>query len=392
MSSALVHKEGPYLYGAGGKVAKTFETGGAPRSFTLVLYGAEDHGIIGSELNGIAVLDDDNMQVLLKRHVQEASGFSGPSARQRAEFERIRAMDWTAFTDFVRGSSLYQGGMPDIRSPKPDEGRAQVSDRVVYPVADKPTDPACPYDFGLTTRRQIVDFLKKQSFHDLDRDGYAPSWNIKVRDFDETGRSVDPEGKALKARHDLRWEKKVEADKEGAMFYRACEDCLRQYTEGDFSTYVQDTVDAKFQVEGRSGGHLCLVELEGMKLVFHSGADWHRWLEDEDECDDTRLVRLYQAVVTLDHDLRSPSTAISNEYASQRQYAEEDWNAEFKDLPEAERMEILEAEAKGCRIYVKDGEWFAEGRPDDDDDLGPFDDQVGAARAFMSGPEVAPSP
>ncbi len=261
MSSALLNKEGPYLYGVDGKASKTFETGGVPRSFTLILYGAEDHGIIGSEVNGIVVLDDDNREVLLDRHVQESSGYFGPSARQTAEFERIKAMDWPAFTSFVRGHRRYRGSMPDVVSRKPDEGRAPVSERVVYPVADKPTDPACPYDFGLTTRSQIVEFLKGQRFHGVDRNGFAPSWDIKVRSLDTSGRSR-PDVK-VDARHDLRWEKMVEADKEGSLFNQACEDGLRQYTDGGFSTYMQDDVDAKFQVEGRSGGHLCLVELGG---------------------------------------------------------------------------------------------------------------------------------
>ncbi len=381
--SALTSKFGPYHHAEGFKAAKSFETGGEPRRFTLILAGAEERGIIASEANGIVVLDDDNRSVVLDRHLCAGSGYSGPSAAQRSEFERVKAMDWPAFAAFCASNPRYRGGMPDARSPTPDEGRAPVSDRVVFPPGAKVVAEGCPYDFGLSTRREIVGFLQAHDMHEADSHDAALSWNIKVRSFDQTGRGDPGEAAGLDERHDLRWTKLVEADQENAIFDEACQAGLMQYLDGEFNTYLDDEVDAKFTQSGRSGGHLCLTELDGRKLVFQDRVDMHRWLEDEDRCEDRMLVAIYKAVVTLDHDLRNPTSIIDHQYAFIRSQREDEWNEAFRALPADARAEIERVEAEGARFFTVDDEWFA-ADPEGDEEHGPFDSQVEAARGFAA--------
>jgi len=71
------------------------------RSFRVVLYGAYNaFGLIGPEKNGIAVLDEDSMQVVLDGHCPQDNGYFGPSDAQTAEWNRICGMDAAEFVEF----------------------------------------------------------------------------------------------------------------------------------------------------------------------------------------------------------------------------------------------------------------------------------------------------
>lgn len=71
------------------------------RTFRVVLYGAYNaFGLIGPEKNGIAVLDEDRMQVVLDGHCPQETGIFGPSESQTNEFLRICGMDGDEFVQF----------------------------------------------------------------------------------------------------------------------------------------------------------------------------------------------------------------------------------------------------------------------------------------------------
>jgi hypothetical protein len=87
---------GPYTM-----VSKIEELKFGTRTFVLVLYGAYNAmGLIGSECNGIAVLDKDNRLVVLDEHCKIDTGYFGPSESQVREFDRIKAMDADSFLIF----------------------------------------------------------------------------------------------------------------------------------------------------------------------------------------------------------------------------------------------------------------------------------------------------
>jgi len=118
--SALVHRFGPYWHADGCLAGKSFrEHGGIPRRFRVLIAAAYDSGIIGTENNGIVVVDEDRREVVLDQHCRQNSGFGGPSDEQRAEFRRIREMDWAAFSRFCREHPRYRGCMPDAERTVP---------------------------------------------------------------------------------------------------------------------------------------------------------------------------------------------------------------------------------------------------------------------------------
>lgn len=80
------------------------------RTFRILLYGAYNAmGLIGPEMNGIAVLDEDNKCVLTDGIAQEPSGYCGPSRSQVRYFNELVEADWDTFRTTVNNSERNRG-------------------------------------------------------------------------------------------------------------------------------------------------------------------------------------------------------------------------------------------------------------------------------------------
>ena len=72
------------------------------RVFRLLLYGAiRANGMYGTEYNGIAVLDVDNDVVVCDGIAAGDTGYHGPRKSQTEAFDRLVAMEWDEFREFV---------------------------------------------------------------------------------------------------------------------------------------------------------------------------------------------------------------------------------------------------------------------------------------------------
>jgi hypothetical protein len=79
-----------------------WDTPSGERNFRIILYGALDaYGLIGPEMNGIAILDEDNKSVVLDGECPQASGYYGPSREQLDRWGEIVDFDWLEFKNFV---------------------------------------------------------------------------------------------------------------------------------------------------------------------------------------------------------------------------------------------------------------------------------------------------
>jgi len=77
--------------------------------YRIIVYGALNaYGLIGPEINGIAVLDEDERVVLLDRHAQQDTGYFGPSREQVKEFERLVNLPYEELTEFVESHPNYR--------------------------------------------------------------------------------------------------------------------------------------------------------------------------------------------------------------------------------------------------------------------------------------------
>lgn len=74
------------------------------RKFRVVLYAAYNaFGLIGPEMNGVAILDEDKRCVLLDGECCISSGYYGASEEQKKRFKEVVDMPWPEFRKFVNG-------------------------------------------------------------------------------------------------------------------------------------------------------------------------------------------------------------------------------------------------------------------------------------------------
>ena len=322
MSKGIEAQTGPFMHAADAKATKSF----GDRSFTVLIAGAYNAGIIGSEYNGIAILDEDTKAVVLDRHMQTSSGYNGPTKAQRDEMARIMDMDWKAFTSFVSSCPRYRGGMPDIDAKAPDQSLAfnnRVESREIFPASAKSDE--CPYPTPLSDRRDIIKSILGREMHRVDGpySKVALAWNIKVGGFDTSGHH---EGIEVDPAFDQRWEDHAGSDE--YLFVNCCESALRSFLEGEYTLWDSDKpVDAKLLTTGRQGGWLVLSEFGGYDITFDSVNDLEECLVEMDDAD---LVTLYKLVSHLDVDLSRERrfAEMAYQYASERQRMEEEWAQE----------------------------------------------------------------
>lgn len=91
---------GPYAY-VTANVVRKFPNG---RSLRFVLYGAYSAlGLIGSECNGIAILDEDHKLVVCDEIAKENTGYFGPSKNQNEWFWNLTGFcTWDDVCELVR--------------------------------------------------------------------------------------------------------------------------------------------------------------------------------------------------------------------------------------------------------------------------------------------------
>lgn len=99
MSNGIKNQMGPYHYADGALQRRTVRG----TDYIIGIAGAYNaFGLIGSEYNGLFVLDDTNKQVVLDRHAPTSSGYNGPSISQWAELEAVvKVMDDDDFLKFI---------------------------------------------------------------------------------------------------------------------------------------------------------------------------------------------------------------------------------------------------------------------------------------------------
>jgi hypothetical protein len=91
---------GPYVGVAMDKTIKKGDT-----RFRVLLYGAYDaFGLIGSEYNGICVLNEDDKNVVADNMFRESSGYFGPSSNQTEQYNRLVKASNKSFREIVNSS------------------------------------------------------------------------------------------------------------------------------------------------------------------------------------------------------------------------------------------------------------------------------------------------
>jgi len=92
----------------------SFKVNGKNRRFRVFTYQAYSAmGLIGPEMNGIAIADDDSRQIVCDGIAKASSGYFGMSQAQLDEAERIASLPWDQFRDFVNAQSHLRMKLED---------------------------------------------------------------------------------------------------------------------------------------------------------------------------------------------------------------------------------------------------------------------------------------
>ena len=98
MAINLQQNVGPFT-GVSADSKRTFKNG---RTFRIIIYGAYNAlGLIGSECNGIAVLDEDNRTVVCDEIATTGSGWYGANAEQKKTFKQLLKIGWEKFQEII---------------------------------------------------------------------------------------------------------------------------------------------------------------------------------------------------------------------------------------------------------------------------------------------------
>ena len=162
------------------------------------------------------------------------------------------------------------------------------------------------YKAPLKSRTAILGFLADRSYYDRPF-RYPLSWNVKVHSFSDEWSDIADVVRSNFVDYVDEWTPEVaevvksayegltDEDK-STLYYWALEsaqDSVRD-DDGYRMLYNEEKTVAEWLFLGRSGGHLCLSEFDGLNM---SGVDL-------EEIEFPTLRRLYRFVVQCDHDFR----------------------------------------------------------------------------------------
>ena len=107
MSAGIKNTRGPVRHADGALRRRSFDG----VNYLVGIAGAYNAmGLIGSECNGIFVLDETNKNVLTdQNNLDPSGGYNGPSKAQWAAFEWVMKMPEADFIQWIKDSPRYRG-------------------------------------------------------------------------------------------------------------------------------------------------------------------------------------------------------------------------------------------------------------------------------------------
>lgn len=195
---------------------------------------------------------------------------------------------------------------------------------------------------------EMIRRLKNRTTHSLDSNPYSAqrfAWNIKVYQFDESGKHQDF---PYDTRRDVEWQTYL-ASHGSECFARACSAGLSIFFENEFNYFegfalghpLHKAIQShEFYQSGRSGGWLVLNRLNGWEI--DPAADWA--VVAEEEPDFLRMV--YHACEEVDR--FDPRAEIEYQYA----FIRSEWEDERRQQEKRNRQEKEDCQLVGTFMYL----------------------------------------
>ena len=308
----ISHNTWKYLHGPDDTVHLSFSTDGVPRSFSVVQYEAFEYDEIDFDRNGIAIIDNDTMSIVLDDHLKN------DSIKQIQFMSRVRKMNlnWKAFSEFCTEHPRYRDQAPDMKQSRPDPGVIvnQIQRDVMHaPMNEKDlrspsmvaahANPDCVYDFPETPRsRMILNLLSHDAIKDED-ELWRIAWKIGFDNILSRPESGQTGQSDQNQDSDNDWQRYYRDNPE--IRYRISDDILDPYFSGRIGTWPKtDTGRYAFLSGGvENMDYICLASIDGVDLGFESRGKIGAFL---DKLEDPAIRDLWKLITVVDYDLSQP--------------------------------------------------------------------------------------
>lgn len=308
-SIATLAVTGAYLHDPKWCADVAFETGtGSDRHFTLLIAQGVMKGSDPTATNGIAIIDTASGKIVCDGICAKADPTQVPAMDQRLSFNLIEAMDWSAFSSYLRTRPTYRGGFPDIDSGSEDPDTAVPTEGDL--VIDRtPSDLRAadlkamnmatdvPYSFPASDRaKMIADISRNKIF--VSEGESALCWDIRMgfrwnaSGIIRGGAEVDPD-------MNDQWAQTCGV---GSETFTACaNEAVAPYVSGAFVPLEREGASAiVLEQRGAQGGFLVMTSIAGQDIAF---ADREELAIILDALDDNQISDLWASCRVLDIDL-----------------------------------------------------------------------------------------
>ncbi len=299
----ISHKTWKYLHGPDDIAHLSFKTGAVPRSFTAIQYTATERDEIDITENGIAIIDNDMMSVVLDGHLRD-------SLDTQVEFmSKIRKLDWEAFSKMASTHPRYRGSQSDFGQKLPNPGvlTNQIQRGVMLSPSDE-TDlrspsmvsahfsAACPYTFPKISRSDALEAILSQDCLQGEDGRWRLSWSLPTRAdhpyFTPTNEADENEV----------WQRYCTSNPE--IFDLAAHAVTEPYFSGGVTTWPRSDAG---RYDFTSGGisHpevICLKSIDGAEVDFATRGEFGALM---DALPDVAVRDIWKLVRVIDQDLGS---------------------------------------------------------------------------------------
>lgn len=272
MSSEALRKTRSYFQHASRKEEVRFASSGdVERSFSLLAIDDIGGNETGDLKRGIAVIDNDNLRVVL--HGLDADKVN-TDILVMLRIADLQTMEWHEFSEFCRKHPFYRGGISDIdhwtKTPHPGNAQNQKSYGFAFDLRndirsdllrDLDENPEVPYSFPAIDRQGIeAEICSHLLFTERNGRRSHIAWDIRMNmSWNRTGRIRN--GTYIDPVTDHDWNQLILDDPD--IIKLACTQAIADYTRGRTTILDMEEYPCEFRRIGSKKGFLIIENFAG---------------------------------------------------------------------------------------------------------------------------------
>lgn len=291
-----------YLHGPDDVIHLSFPTGGVPRSFSAVQYVAHEDNEIDFKRNGVAVIDNDKLCIVLDGHLenQELSQLRFMSA--------LREMSWASFSTFCTDHPRFRSPAEDMYRDQPEPGVIvnQIQRGVMHipenegdlrspSMVKANADEQCPYSFPPASRSQMISEILQHSCLRGQDGQWRIAWESQL---DNALPALGVAEDEVEAHQD--WAEYYEANPE--IFHQISGEILEPFFSGQVGSWPKTDAGRYGFIapDDGSSSAICLASIDGADIGFQGRGELGAFLND---IEDVALREMWKLIRVVDHDL-----------------------------------------------------------------------------------------